>query len=178
MAQNRPRGRQQNVTGQGKSVKRRGEGLGTGPVGSAGGYQGRQRRGSTTIRSGGSGGMLKIIIIALVVLLGGGGGIGSLLSSDGLGSLLLGGTTTEYPQSSNSGYGSQGSGYGNQSSGYGELSDLFGGMSSLYGNLGGGNVSSGWDGTNNTAVLDTSVDRSGQILHHNELPGCSLPIRW
>ena len=44
------RGRQQNVTGQGKSVKRRGEGLGTGPVGAAGGYQGRQRRGSTTIR--------------------------------------------------------------------------------------------------------------------------------
>ena len=195
MAQNRPRGRQQNVTGQGKSVKRRGQGLGTGPVGSTGGYQGRTGRGSgsagsgrrrvsgtgsslgggnvgsggRSVRSGGSGGMLKIIIIALVVLLGGGGGLGSLLSSDGIGSLLLGGTITEYSQSSNSGYGS-GSGYGNNSSGsgsqssgsYGDLIDLFGGMSSIYGNLGGGNVSSGWDGENNTSVLDTSVDRSAR----------------
>ena len=30
MAQNRPRGRETNVTGQGKDVKRRGEGLGKG----------------------------------------------------------------------------------------------------------------------------------------------------
>ncbi|MBE5892876.1 MAG: peptidase C11 [Lachnospiraceae bacterium] len=182
MAQNRPRGRQRNVTGQGKSVKRRGAGLGTGPVGSSGGYAGRpgsssglgggdlggtgsslgRPRGVRGVRSGGSGGMLKLIIIALVVLLGGGGGIGSLLSSDGLGSLLLGGTTTEYPQSSNSGYGSQSAGSGSQSSGYGDLSDLFGNMSSIYGNLGGGNVSSGWDGGSNTAVLDTSVDRSAR----------------
>ena len=189
MAQNRPRGRQQNVTGQGKSVKRRGSGLGTGPVGSIGGYQGRPRKGSAggqgfglgggsgqgtgrvgrSVRSGGSGGMLKLIIIALVVLLGGGGGIGSLLSSDGLGSLLLGGTTTEYPQSSNSGYGS--GGYGSQSSGYGDLSDLFSGMSSIYGNLGGGNVSSGWDGTNNTAVLDTSVDRSARDKYTDIIGG-------
>jgi len=36
MAANRPRGRQKNVTGQGKSIKRRGAGLGTGPVGGAG----------------------------------------------------------------------------------------------------------------------------------------------
>ena len=32
----RPRGRQKNITGQGKDVKRRGSGLGTGPVGKPG----------------------------------------------------------------------------------------------------------------------------------------------
>ena len=36
-----PRGRQQNITGQGKDVYKRGDGLGTGPVGNAGGDQGR-----------------------------------------------------------------------------------------------------------------------------------------
>lgn len=41
MAGNRPRGRQKNVTGAGKSIRRRGSGLGTGPVGSSGGYSGR-----------------------------------------------------------------------------------------------------------------------------------------
>ena len=44
MAANRPRGRQRNVTGPGKDIKRRGSGLGTGPVGSSGGYSGRPGR--------------------------------------------------------------------------------------------------------------------------------------
>ena len=90
MAVNRPRGRQQNISGAGKSVHRRGTGLGTGPVGSSGGYQGRpggdkrpggnlssggsfggSKPGRNTTRSGG-GGIMKLIIIALVLLLGGG----------------------------------------------------------------------------------------------------------
>ncbi|MBR6770924.1 MAG: hypothetical protein IKM28_06755 [Lachnospiraceae bacterium] len=33
MDENRPRGRQRKVTGEGKEIKRRGPGLGTGPVG-------------------------------------------------------------------------------------------------------------------------------------------------
>ena len=40
-------------------------------------------------------------------------------------------------------------------------------MSPLYGNLGGGNVSSGWDSASNTAVLDTSVDRSARDKYTN-----------
>ncbi|MBR4026479.1 MAG: peptidase C11 [Lachnospiraceae bacterium] len=79
MAQNRPRGRETNVTGQGKDVKRRGEGLGTGPVGSPR-RSDNQERNST--RSSG-GGMSKIIMLLLVLLLGGGGGIGSLLLGGG-----------------------------------------------------------------------------------------------
>ena len=41
MAENRPRGRQKNISGPGKSVYKRGSGLGTGPVGNSGGYSGR-----------------------------------------------------------------------------------------------------------------------------------------
>ena len=44
MAVNRPRGRERNVTGSGKDIKRRGSGLGTGPVGTPGGYSGRPGR--------------------------------------------------------------------------------------------------------------------------------------
>ena len=38
---NRPRGREKNVTGVGKDIYKRGEGLGTGPVGAPGGHAGR-----------------------------------------------------------------------------------------------------------------------------------------
>ena len=75
MATNRPRGREKNISGAGKAVHRRGAGLGTGSVGSSGGYQGRPggnfsslgssgggRPGGNTTRSGG-GGMMKLIII-------------------------------------------------------------------------------------------------------------------
>ena len=37
---NRPRGREKNITGTAKDIYKRGQGLGTGPVGNAGGYQG------------------------------------------------------------------------------------------------------------------------------------------
>ena len=39
--ENRPQGRQKNVTGKGSGLYKRGSGLGTGPVGNAGGYSGR-----------------------------------------------------------------------------------------------------------------------------------------
>ena len=154
MAVNRPRGRQQNISGAGKSVHRRGTGLGTGPVGSSGGYQGRpggdkrpggnlssggsfggSKPGRNTTRSGG-GGIMKLIIIALVLLLGGGSGVGSLLSSDYMDTM---------PQTQNT---QQSIGQGG-----GQYIDL----SSLYGNLSGGNVSSGWNNGANTGKLDTTV---------------------
>ena len=82
MAADRPRSRQRNVTGAGKSIQRRGSGLGTEPVGSTGGYNGRPGGGSKRPNSGsnfsgghrssGGGGFFKIIIILLVVFLGGG----------------------------------------------------------------------------------------------------------
>lgn len=99
MAFNRPRGRQKNVTGKGSSIKRRGSGLGTGPVGGAGRGSGiggsfpgsrPESNGSAPVggsnrnvtRSGNSG-MIKLIVLVLVLLLGGGGGLTGLLSNSG-----------------------------------------------------------------------------------------------
>ncbi len=82
MENNRPRSRERHVTGPGKTVEKRGEGLGTGPVGDAGGYADRGRRGqSSGTRSAGtrSGGGMKLILLLLAVLLGGGGGLTALL---------------------------------------------------------------------------------------------------
>lgn len=151
MAENRPRGRQRNVTGQGKQIKRRGAGLGTGPVGTSGGYQGRRDnensgnvRGNVT-RSGG--GFSKIIVLLLVLLLGGGGGIGSL---------LLGGNENTPSTSGN---------YQTtvENSGYSQYPD----MSSIFGNLGGGSVSSGWDNGSNTGTLNTSVAEGAREKYTN-----------
>ena len=137
MAGNRPRGRQKNVTGQGKSVKRRGEGLGTGPVGgsarkpaaSTGASGGKTTR--STTRS--SGGLSKLIIIILVVLFGGGGSLGALIGG--------GGGQTSYPQNS----------YPQQNT------QQTVNVSQLYEMLSGGNVSSGWTEEDNTATLDETV---------------------
>ena len=170
MAVNRPGGRQKNISGAGKSVHRRGAGLGTGPVGSQGGYQGRPgggkrsggssnsmgslgggRPGGNITRSGG-GGMMKLIILALVLLLGGGGGVGSLLSSNPVDTM---------PQTQNT----------QQTTGQGGAQYID--LSSLYGNLSGGNVSSGWNNGANTGNLDTTVaegarDKYTEILGNGE----------
>lgn len=181
MAANRPRGRQKNVTGQGKSIKRRGSGLGTGPVGGAGrgseiggigGASGpasygsyemgsgqlsssgnRPRRTGGVTRSGG--GMSKLIIIALILLLGGGGGLGSLLGGSG---------------DSSSGSGSSYSGNGSSYESTAGTLDTLGSLGSLLGNLGGGSVSSGWDNGSNTGNLDTSV-ASGTREKYTDIRG-------
>ena len=86
------------MTGPGKGVHKRGSGLGTGPVGEAGGYAERkEQRQSAGARSGGSLGGSKLIALLLALLLGGGGGqpsAGTQQSQGGQGSgwaSLLGG---------------------------------------------------------------------------------------
>ena len=144
MTPNRPRGRQKNISGQGKDIYRRNSGLGSGPVGSR--PEGRPgpsapqsfgRRNVT--RSGG--GFSKLIILLLVLLFGGGGGLGSML----LGS----GDMSDIPSSS----------YQPpvQQQIPGSLPSASIDLTSLLGNLGGGAVSSGWDSSANTGKLDTSV---------------------
>lgn len=73
---NKQNGREKNITGQGKGVKRRGEGTGTGKVGSSAGIptppsgsNGKRDNGGG--QSSGGGGIIKIIIL-LAALLGGG----------------------------------------------------------------------------------------------------------
>ena len=135
----RPRGREKQVTGPAKKVEKRGDGLGTGPVGSGrGGQTGSSSGGGPGSRGSGggkrSGGGMKLIILLAVLLLGGGGGL----------SALMGGG-----QSSGGGQSAQVS----SSSSQGGAVDL----SALLGSLGGGSVSSGWQEEANTGRLDKTV---------------------
>ena len=137
MDENRPRGRQRNVTGEGKEIKRRGSGLGTGPVGERDNDVSRnhsQDRGSNTTRSGG--GLSKIIALLVVLLLGGGGGIGSFLFGRSADSSSSGTNSTAVTEQQTSG---------------GSI------IGSIFSGLGGGSISSGWDHGSNTGVLNTSV---------------------
>lgn len=157
----RPRSRARNVSGAGKGISRRGSGLGTGRVGSSGGYSGRPGRtggsgggsfgggfssggssgggysggGRRTVRSSG-GGMFKIIILVMILLLGGGGSLSGLFSG----------------------------GYEEPIGGYDDYwdGDYSQNMNDIFANLGGGSVSSGWDNGSNVGALNTSVDSSAR----------------
>lgn len=172
--ENRPQGREKNITGSGK-VQKNGSGLHTGPVGRAEGYAGRKEnaqsgtgRPAQTGRSAGpnrgysggqtraSGGGLIKIIAAIVVLLGGGG--------FGISSLLGGGSTGGEPTDVYSG-----SSYtqpSNQNTSQG--SSVFDIASLLSGSV--GNVSSGWTNSANTGRLDTTV-ASGAREKRTEILG-------
>lgn len=163
MAVNRPRGRQKHVTGNGSPIKRRGSGLGTGPVGGAGRSNGigggfshnRPNTGNpntfgTNRSSTGPGSIpIKLIILVLVLLLGGGGGLSAMMNNYE----VLENYTPPIDNSSQS-----------QS---GQLSGT--NMDSLFGNLGGGAVSTGWVDGSNTGSLNISVasdarDKYTQVL--------------
>ncbi len=174
MATNRPRGRVKNVTGNSKGVKKRGSGLGTGPVGSTGGSVGggsSVSSGSATRASGGKKSPLMIIIILVVALLGGGGGLTGVLTS------LLGGGSGSSDNSSNSGsdlgsalvggllenvVGGGSSGSSSSGSGAGDLLGSLGNLGSLLGSVNSGSTSSGWELESNTGRLNTSVDSAAR----------------
>ena len=86
MDQNRPRGREKNVTSGGSGVHRRGEGLGTGPVGSQNGYAGKTGGGSggggKRAAAAGGGGTILLLIVGYMLLKGcSSGGVGSMLGN-------------------------------------------------------------------------------------------------
>ncbi|MBP3618142.1 MAG: peptidase C11 [Lachnospiraceae bacterium] len=162
MANNRPRARQKYVTGGSKGVKRRGSGLGTGPVGGGrpSGSTGGGSYNSGTRSSGGKSKLLYIVIAVVVLLLGGGGGLAGLLggsdsgeSSGGgssvLGDLLGGGSSVV------------GDLFGGGSSTLGDLSSL-GSLGNILGGLNSGTTSTGWDLGSNTSKLNTSVAKSAR----------------
>ena len=70
MEDKRPRGRERHVSGPGKTVEKHGQGLGTGPVGDAGGYADRKPQDTRTARSAGtrSGGGMKLIVLLLAAI--------------------------------------------------------------------------------------------------------------
>ena len=145
---NRPRGREKNVTGGGAGVHRRGEGLGTGKVGSGsgmpqrpagGGNGGPQRSGGQ--RSGGTRGGVPLIAILLALLLGGGGGLGAL-------SGLFGGS------SSTPSYAPSASYTGSASSGGSAYSGSV--VQSLF-STGAASAGDQWTSSANTGKLNTAV---------------------
>ena len=75
---NRPQGREKNVTDGGKGIHKRGEGLGTGKVGNKD-YSGQASSGKNVKRAaaGGGGGLVMIIIVLLMIFKG--GDLGSML---------------------------------------------------------------------------------------------------
>jgi len=169
MAPNRPRGRVKNVTGAGKPIGRRGSGLGTGPVGGAGrgaGIGGGRPSGSKPVSFGGSrpaassgpvtrsgGGCGKfVILLVLLLLFGGGSGLGSLLGGSG-------GSYEDYVP-----------GYDYEDSYQDQQQTPTIDLSALLDSLGGGSVSTGWDGGSNAEVLDTQV-ASGAREKYTEILG-------
>ena len=171
MAGNRPRSREKNVTGGSKGVKRRGTGLGTGPVGgskpsggssmSGGSFESSSSGGSgrKVTRAGGGKSPLLIIILA-VVLLGGGGGLSSLLPS------LLGGSGSEQSivgdvldnvvgNNSSSTNTSTNTNTGNSSN----TGSILSGLGSL---LNSGTTSTGWELGANTGKLDKTVAKGAR----------------
>lgn len=143
---NRPRGREKNVTGQGKDVYKRGDGLGIGPVGS----------GSARPQSGGSsggkrsGGKPSLLLVILALLLGGGGGAGLLFGGNGSNNYVQ---PTQPAQQ-----------YTQQA----QQVDL----SALLGNLNAGSTSSGWQSASlgsNLGKLNTSVAPGSRAKYTNIL---------
>ena len=84
----RPQGREKYVTNESKGVHKRGDGLGTGPVGGGqsnptGGQSSGAQRGSTARAGGGRTSLIGIIVAAVVLLGGGGGALSSMLGGGG-----------------------------------------------------------------------------------------------
>ena len=123
MEQQRPRGRDRKVTGTAKDIRKTGQALGTGPVGSSSGNAGRPGGGSSgSGMSGGSrgsgnrgGGMNPLILVIIAVLLLGGGG-------SGLAGLLGGGSSSQQNTSATYGTGHSAYSSNNSSGGFGSAS--------------------------------------------------------
>ena len=163
MDQNRPRGREKNVTNNSTGVHKRGDGLGTGPVGSSNGYSGRT--GSSHSSSSGNsnssrpssgpnkaalgGGLSLPLIIGIVIFF--------LLKGGGLGG-LLGGLTGSSQDDSTEIYEQESTPV--ESSGSG-LGGVLGGLGGLFGGSSDGNSSfsssSGTSSATSYSKVDTSV---------------------
>lgn len=162
--ENRPVGRKKKITEGGSGVHKRGEGLGTGPVGQSGGYSQGQHSSADDggMRRSSGRSPLFMIIIILVLLLGGGGGISSLFGGGSVpsgGSIPSQGTVTSQ-QGTNSQTGTNTANVPGDTtqtgSGLSTLAQLFGGGMGSYS---GANVSSAsWSAESNTGNLNRDVD--------------------
>lgn len=152
--------REKVTTGESKGVHRRGEGLGTGPVGRQDGYVGRKTGssggGNRAAQIGGGSGALVVVIIIIFMLFGRGGDSGTSVDNGLNNDITTSSSDTVSNNSSsnnnvdNSGNSSTGNS-SNSSASYGDITSLFGGFS-------GAATSTGWqNGLNNTQKLNTEV---------------------
>ena len=168
---NIPENHEKKVTGQGKDVYKRGEGLGTGPVGKQDAYEGRKQQysqssGGGQKRSAGGGGLLKLIILAVLLLGGGGAGLSGLLGGGGSSnsSYTPQQNQSYTPQQQSQNYAPQ-----PQSSSSSSSSSMFD-LSSLLGNVSASSTSSGWVTSRNTGKLDKTV-ASGAREKYTKIKG-------
>ena len=180
---NRPRGREKNITGQGKDIYKRGQGLGTGPVGSADGHQGRpgqqqqfrpvsSQSGQQSASSGGftraakRGSPILLIIIVLAVvffgkgLFGGGSTTTTPAQSTVTAPPVSAPITTPKPAAQTP------ASSGSYSTG-GQSLDL----ASLLGGLSASNTTSGWTQKANTGTLNTAVSPAARAKRTNIVGG-------
>ncbi len=151
--ENRPVGRKRNVQEGGSGVHRKGEGLGTGPVGGSGAFggdSGQSSGGSGPQRSGGRSPLFMIIIV-VILLLGGGGGLTSFLGGGGLSSTQ---DTTQYTNTQPAQTTTSTS--SSQLGGLDTIGSLLGGFGS-YGGYSEGLNSVSWSGDNNNGQLNREV---------------------
>ena len=174
--ENRPRGREKNVSGQGKDIYKRGEGLGTGPVGSSDGHQGRpgqqaqtggqsgQTGGTSFTRAAGRSSPILIIVIILAVIFGKNlfSGGGTTTVQQPAATLPPVTQTTPKPAVQATPKPSASTATSSASSSL-DLSSLLGGLSAS-------NTTSGWTQKANTGVLNTSV-ASGARAKYTKLLG-------
>ena len=148
MDKQRPRSREKHITGSKKTVQKRGNGLGTGPVG----YGHAERQPGEKNPSGSfipspkrsnapSGGLSKLLFLLLALVLGGGGALLGLPSAQS-----PSGTNQTLPQAQQTSPQAGQNAQGNAAF-----------WETLLGSLGGGSVSSGWLEPANTGKLNTSV---------------------
>lgn len=139
MDNQRPRSREKHVAGSKKTVQKRGDGLGTGPVGYSrpdGSFGASPKRSSASL-----GGFPKLLVLLAALILGGGGALLGLPSGQN-----PSGTNQTSPLAQQISPGTAQS-----ASGGGAF------LQTLLGGLGGGNVSSGWAEPSNTGKLNTGV---------------------
>lgn len=159
MPQKTPRSREKNITGESKGVHRRGEGLGSGPVGESGGAQpGSSPQGRASGPSRGQSRKINPIIIILLLLLFGGGGAGGLLFGSGQSGSESGSASTAIPS---------------PSSQTAQTSQMSPGsiLGSLAGFSGNGSVSSGWVMDAELGRLNTSVSPAARNKYTKLLGG-------
>ena len=186
---NKPRGREKNVSGEGKDIYKRGEGLGTGPVGSADGHQGRPGQqaqsggnqskpvqqtqsggGSSFTRAAGRSSPILIIIVLAVLIFGGRklrGGGGTTTDTTELPSTAVS-TVTPKPAATLPPVSTPKPSTGTTSGGStgGQTMDV----STLYSSLTAGNTTSGWTQASNTGTLNSAA-ASGTYAKRTKILG-------